>query len=348
MKSKVILGMSGGVDSSVSALLLLKKGYEVIGFFMNACPSGKTIWPSSIEWKEEERTLRKICRKLGVELIVKDCEKGYEEKVLGPMFKDYMKGLTPNPDILCNNVGKFPSLLKIARERGADFIATGHYARVRKGTKGFELLRAKDNEKDQSYFLVGLGQNVLKKCLFPLGDLTKTRVREIARKEGFENYDKRSSRGVCYLGKIDMKSFLRERMEEKGGKIKDADGNVIGEHPGTWFFTIGEKIGEGKGTRMDNKIRNKFGGKWYVARKEKGNVLVVAPEGDAVLKTKKVFIRGLRLVNKVDFPKRDLKARIRHLGKLHGGRLDKENGRWVFVFNRGVEGIAEGQNTKKD
>ncbi|MFH1802710.1 MAG: tRNA 2-thiouridine(34) synthase MnmA [archaeon] len=361
---KVILGMSGGVDSSVAALLLQKQGYEVIGFFMNASPSGKPPWPSTIKWEDEEKTLRKICKKLGIELIVKGCEKGYEEKVIKPMFRDYSRGLTPNPDILCNNVGKFPSLLKIAKERGADFIATGHYARVRKGKKGFELLRARDNKKDQSYFLVGLGQKYLSRCLFPIGNLTKGKVREIARRERFDNFDKRSSRGVCYLGKIDMKSFLKQRIKERPGKVYSPDGQVIGSHPGAMFFTIGEKIGEGKGTRIDGRVRNKFGGRWFVAAKTKGNVLVVAPKGHEILKTRNVFVRGLKFVNGEE--KGAMRGRIRHLGSLYSGKLIKQKDhaspasgprgrgrlvakmagreRWMFVFNKGVGGVAEGQS----
>ncbi len=362
MKPKVVLGMSGGVDSSVAALLLQKQGYEVIGFFMNASPSGKPPWPSTIKWQDEQSTLEKICKKLKVKLIVKDCENGYEENVIQPMFKDYEKGLTPNPDILCNNVGKFPSLLKVAEQEGADFIATGHYARVKKTAKGFALLRGKDEEKDQSYFLLGLNQKILSKTLFPIGDLKKSQVREIAKKAGFPNFDKRSSRGICYLGKIDMKSFLRQRLKEKPGKIVNQNGEIIGAHPGTFYFTIGEKIGERKGVSLDDKLRNKFGGRWYVAKKEKGNILIVAPKGHELLKTKQVSIKSFELVNKKDFPKTGLKARIRHLGKLIPGKLmtrcsaseasrinktrasaTSTSKNIFFIFSKPQESVAEGQ-----
>lgn len=340
---KVILGMSGGVDSSVAALLLQKQGYEVIGFFMNCSPSGKPPWPSTIEWQDEEKTLKGICAKLGIKLIVRDCEKGYEEKVIGPMFKDYAKGLTPNPDILCNNVGKFPSLLKVAEQEGAEFIATGHYARVRKMRKGFALYQGKDKEKDQSYFLVGLGQKILSKTLFPIGGLTKPEVREIARRNGFPNFDKRSSRGVCYLGKIDMKAFLRQRIKEKKGKIISSSGEVIGTHPGNMFFTIGERVRDKKGFSIDLDWKKKHPGRIFVAAKTRRNELVIAPEGDEILKTSKIFVKNFGLVNEKDFPKTGLKARIRHLGKLLSGKLKKDGGRWKFVFSRGQEGVAEGQ-----
>lgn len=340
MSKKVILGMSGGVDSSVAALLLQRKGFEVVGFFMNASPSDKPPWPSTIKWQDEQSTLEKICKKLNIRLIVKDSEKGYEEHVIKPMFNDYEKGLTPNPDILCNNVGKFPSLLKIAEQENADHIATGHYARVKKTNKGFALLQGKDKEKDQSYFLLGLTQETLKKTLFPIGNLTKTQVRQIARKNGFENADKRSSRGVCYLGKIDMKAFLKQRIKTKKGNILSPEGKIVGSHPGAFYFTIGEKVRENKGLAIDQSFRKPFSQKkFYIAKKTKNNELVIAPEGHQILKTKTVIINNLSLINEKDFPKSGLKARIRHLGKLVPGKLIKNH----FIFSKPQEDVAEGQ-----
>ncbi|MBU0907465.1 MAG: tRNA 2-thiouridine(34) synthase MnmA [Nanoarchaeota archaeon] len=340
MKPKVILGMSGGVDSSVAALLLQKQGYEVIGFFMNASPSGKPPWPSTISWKDEESTLKKICDKLKIRLIVKNCEQSYEKNVIQPMFKDYSCGLTPNPDIFCNNVGKFPSLLKIAKQEHADYIATGHYARVRRSRKGFELLRGKDKEKDQSYFLIGLNQKTLSKTLFPLGDFTKTQVREIAKKADFPNFDKRSSRGICYLGKIDMKAFLKQRIKLKQGNILSPEREVIGSHPGTMFFTIGERIRENKGLVLNKSFKKPFSQKkFYIAKKTKNNGLVIAPESHPLLKTKSVKIKKFKLINKKDFPKSGLTARIRHLGQLIPGKFAKNQ----FIFSKPQEGVAEGQ-----
>lgn len=349
-KGKVVLGMSGGVDSSVAAFLLRREGYEVIGYFMNCGPRGKTMWPSSINWKEDERILRKICKKVGVkELITADCELGYEKKIIGPMFEDYKKGLTPNPDILCNNVGKFPNLIRIAKEKDADFIATGHYARTKNG----KLYRGKDSEKDQSYFIAGLDKKTLKKCLFPIGEYTKVEVRKIARRNKFVNWDKRGSRGVCYLGKIDMKKFLRERIKEKKGKVLSHEGEVVGSHNGVMFFTIGERVRDSKGIKVEDKFRRKFPGRLFIAEKKRGNVLVIAPQGHEILRRKKVYIKDLKWINKEEG--KGLRARIRHLGLLEKGRLRKENWkkgvpptypkrfRWTFVFDKGVEGVAEGQ-----
>lgn len=360
MKQKVILGMSGGVDSSVAALLLKRQGYEVIGYFMtlrnsvSQCaqepgvlddcgPRGETMWPSSIDWKEDEGILRKICKKVGVkELIMADCELGYEKKIIGPMFEDYEKGLTPNPDILCNAVGKFPNMLKIAKERGADYIATGHYARIRKKGGKAELLMGRDKKKDQSYFLCNLGQEVLSKCLFPIGDYTKEEIRKIARKNKFENWNKRGSRGVCYLGKIDMKKFLRERLKEEDGVILDHNGKKVGEHPGAMYFTIGERVRDAKGLKVDSSYRRKFPGRLFIAKK-RGNTIVIAPEGHELLKTGKVYVKGFKWSGEKEKIFSKLKARIRHLGELNPGRLSKKNGRWVFEFDKGVVGVAPGQ-----
>lgn len=360
MKDKVILGMSGGVDSSVAALLLKRQGYEVIGYFMTLrnsvsrgdqepevlddCGSrGKTMWPSSIDWKEDERILRKICKKVGVrELIMADCELGYEKKIIGPMFEDYEKGLTPNPDILCNAVGKFPNMLKIAKERGAKYIATGHYARIKmKGGKA-ELLTGKDKKKDQSYFLCNLDQEILSKCLFPIGDYTKDEIRKIARRNKFENWNKRGSRGICYLGKIDMKKFLQERIKKKKGKVLSHEGKKVGEHPGVMYFTIGERVRDAKGLNIDNSYRKRFTGRLFIAKK-RGNTIVIAPEGHELLKTKKVFIKGFGWSGEREKIPSKLKARIRHLGELNSGKLSKKNGRWVFEFDKGVVGVAPGQ-----
>jgi len=344
MKEKVVLGMSGGVDSSVAALLLQREGYEVYGVFMRAGAGKKFGWLSGISWKEEERTVKEICKKLRIKLRVVNVGKSYENKIIAPMVRDYERGLTPNPDILCNKIGKFVLFWKIAKEIGAGKIATGHYARVRRGKDGYELLMGKDKSKDQSYFLCGLKQKDLSHVLFPLGDLTKEEVRRIARREGFSNWDKRGSRGVCYLGKIDLKKFLKKRIKEKKGKLVSPSGKIIGYHQGSMFFTIGERVREREGFEVDRKIEGWEGKKLFVAEKRKGNVLVVVPEGHDLLKRRRVLLKNFHLINpRGKIVKKGLKGRIRHLGELVGGKLKKEKGNWFFVFNKGVEGIASGQ-----
>ena len=341
---KVILGMSGGVDSSVAALLLQREGYEVVGVFMKAGSGKRFGWESSIKRNEDERILKRICKKLGIKLIVRDVEESYENKIIKPMFEDYARGLTPNPDTLCNTVGKFVLFWKIASEIGADWIATGHYARVRCTRQGCELLMGRDKSKDQSYFLCGLTQNDLSHSLFPIGDYTKEEVRKIACREGFLNWDKHGSRGVCYLGKIDMKKLLRRRIKEKRGNVLNSSGEIVGTHPGQMFFTIGERVGEGKGVVINKKLIGNFGERLYVAKKLKGNKLVVAPFRDKILLTKKVWIKKMHLINPAEkINGKKFGARIRHLGILINGKLICKTGRFCFEFNRGVFGLAEGQ-----
>ena len=199
----------------------------------------------------------------------------------------------------------------------------------------------KDRKKDQSYFLAELNQETLKRTLFPLGELTKKEVRALAQKLGFPNWDKRSSRGICYLGKIDMKKFLHENIPEKKGEVILPSGKVVGTHPGIMYFTIGEKVGEGKGVIIDKKLVGDAGARLYVAGKLLENKLVVAPAGDKALKTSQVFVKDFHWIGRE--VSKGLKARIRHLGELYSGKLKKQSGKWVFVFDKGVEGVAEGQ-----
>ncbi|MEI7718742.1 MAG: asparagine synthase-related protein [archaeon] len=187
VKEKVLLALSGGVDSSVAAMLLQKQGYEVIGAFMKNWSDTKNKITGECQWKEERRFAEKVATKLGIELITLDFEKEYKSWVVDEMFKKYKKGITPNPDIDCNQKIKFPLLIKEAERRKINLVATGHYIRVRKKKDKYELLRAKDETKDQSYFLYMLKQAELKHCLFPIGDYTKKQIREIAEKDNFPN-----------------------------------------------------------------------------------------------------------------------------------------------------------------
>ncbi|MBI2452056.1 tRNA 2-thiouridine(34) synthase MnmA [Candidatus Pacearchaeota archaeon] len=344
-KKKVVVGISGGVDSSVAALLLKRQGYEVIGVFLKNYSETKNKLGGECNWIEERRIAQKIAAMLKIPLVTVDYEKEYRKLVIDKMFNDYKKGLTPNPDVLCNKVNKFPGLLRVAKGFGADWIATGHYARIKNGKKGFELLAGKDRTKDQSYFLHQLGQGTLSKVIFPLGEYKKERIRKIAKNKGFPNWNKKGTSGICFVGKVDMKKFLKKKIKEKQGKVFSPEGEVIGKHSGTMFFTIGERAGEKKGFRVDEEYRKKFSGKkLYVAEKRKGNVLVIAPEGNSALQAKEVFIKDFHLINpREKIPGKGLKARIRHLGKLNSGKLRREKGRWSFNFDRGIFGIAEGQ-----
>lgn len=238
-KPTVFVGVSGGVDSSVAAFLLQEEGYNVVGAFI------KTWQPDFIEctWREERRDAMRVCAHLGIPFITIDAEKEYKEKVGEYMIEEYRKGRTPNPDVMCNKEVKFGIFLKKAKEFGADFVATGHYARREVVNGKIQLLQGVDEKKDQSYFLWTLSQEQLKYVLFPIGHLPKVEVRKIAEKNGLFTAIKKDSQGVCFLGEIDMKEFLQHYIPKQEGKVLDISGNEIGAHDGALFFTYGERHG---------------------------------------------------------------------------------------------------------
>lgn len=266
-KHKVVVGMSGGVDSSVAALLLQKQGYDVVGVFMqNFNPKRlKGCCP----WEEDMRDARKVCAKLDIPFHIVNFEKEYEEKVLEYFFTTYKKGLTPNPDILCNSEIKFKSFLEYAKKIGANYIGTGHYARVVQNKENtYELHKGIDGNKDQSYFLHQLTQKQLAQSLFPLGELVKDEVRAIAKKEGLHNWERKDSQGICFIGKVSLREFLSQRLKVKKGRVISTDSEVLGEHDGVWFYTIGQRHGIGS---------TGGGVPWYVVKKDvKKNELIVA------------------------------------------------------------------------
>lgn len=344
MKTKtIVIGFSGGVDSSVAALLLQRQGYHVIGVFLKLYSETKHPVTGECSYLEDLKMAKKVALMLGIPLHVLDFEKEYKRQVLQPMFSEYQKGRTPNPDLLCNKVMKFPLLLDAARKFDADCIATGHYARVRKGKSGFELLAGRDTSKDQSYFLAELSEKELRKTLFPLGNMTKKEVREIARKNGLPNWNKHGSVGICFVGQQNMQEFLRQRIQERQGVVLDSTGKRIGTHRGVAFTTLGQKAGEHFGIFIV-KSRGMENKRWYVAAKDvKKNVLVVASQGDILLKKKEiVLVRFHRINSQEKVPVRCC-VRIRHLGALHKGSLRKRGNRYRFMFDALVEGVAPGQ-----
>lgn len=252
VQKKVFVGLSGGVDSSVSLALLQKEGYDVTGVFIK-------VWqPDWIEctWKEDRLDAMRVCAKLGVPFITLDLEKEYKKEVVDYMIEEYKRGRTPNPDVMCNKEVKFGAFYEWARKQGADFVATGHYARVARETPStkkqisnksqiskFKLQIGKDSNKDQSYFLWNLKQEQLAHILFPIGHLEKPAVRKLAAQFGLITADKKDSQGLCFIGKIDMKDFLKNFITIKKGNVLDEDGAIIGEHDGALFYTIGERHG---------------------------------------------------------------------------------------------------------
>ncbi|MES2060124.1 MAG: tRNA 2-thiouridine(34) synthase MnmA [Patescibacteria group bacterium] len=234
---RVFVGLSGGVDSSVAAYLLKKQGYDVVGAFIKIFVEVGS--PQDCSWKEDRRSAMRVAAHLDIPFITIDLSEEYKKEVVDYMISEYKSGRTPNPDVMCNKEIKFKAFLNKALEMGADMIATGHYAR----TDGKNLLKAHDAAKEQSYFLWTLTRNELSKTLFPIGDLPKEKVRRIAENAGLHTFEKKDSQGLCFIGKVDFKDFLKKFIEEKKGDVLDIEGDVIGNHDGATFLTLGERHG---------------------------------------------------------------------------------------------------------
>ncbi len=269
--------MSGGVDSSVSAALLQKAGYEVTGVFIK-------VWqPDWIEcnWKEERLEAMRAAAHLDIPFVTLDLEREYKQGVIDYMIAEYKAGRTPNPDVMCNREVKFGAFWRWAKDQGADFIATGHYARVERidvnGDRAFRLLKGADRNKDQSYFLWTLNQADLAHVMFPIGHLEKSEVRKLARKFRLPNAEKKDSQGLCFIGKVDVKAFLAHYIKTETGMVLDEQGQVIGSHPGALLFTIGER----HGFTIDEQHKTPNDRPYYVVAKDpKNNTLVVSNKGE--------------------------------------------------------------------
>jgi len=284
MKKRVVVGMSGGVDSSVAAHLLVEQGFEVIGLFMKNWHDDSVVISRECPWVEDSQDALIVAQKLGIPFQTIDLSKEYKERIVDYMFHEYEQGRTPNPDVLCNREIKFDIFLKTALRLGADFVATGHYCRKAKtadaeGNTTYRLLAGKDTNKDQSYFLCQLNQEQLRKALFPIGEMEKAEVRQLARELDLVTAEKKDSQGLCFVGKVRLPEFLQQKLLPKKGKIieipkdtaifkrqlatasnAEADteslselaapylyhpdlGKVVGEHQGAHYFTIGQRKG---------------------------------------------------------------------------------------------------------
>jgi len=268
-KTRVIVGLSGGVDSAVAALLLQRAGHEVEGLFMDNWEDGED--ETYCTAAEDFQDARQVCEILGIPLHKVNFAAEYRERVFRHFLDGYAKGVTPNPDVLCNSEIKFKAFLDHALRLGAAHIATGHYARLERAGDAMRLMKAKDAGKDQSYFLHAVPQAALAKALFPLGELVKTDVRAFAREAGFANHAKKDSTGICFIGERRFSEFLGKYLPAQPGDIESGDGRVLGRHQGLMYYTLGQRSGIGIGGRQDAEESP-----WYVADKDlKRNVLVV-------------------------------------------------------------------------
>jgi len=260
-KARVVVGMSGGVDSSVAALLLKQQGYAVTGLFMkNWEDDDIDDYCSS---REDLIDAVAAADRIGIDIDTVNFSAEYKERVFSEFLREYRAGRTPNPDVLCNAEIKFRAFLDHALALGADRIATGHYARIREVDGLHQLLKAEDGTKDQSYFLYRLNQAQLARTLFPLGGLYKREVREIARREGLPNHDKKDSTGICFIGERPFREFLNRYLPANPGDICTPEGEVVGRHLGLMYYTLGQRQGLGIGGRREGD-----GEAWYVARKD--------------------------------------------------------------------------------
>jgi len=269
---RVIVGMSGGVDSSVAALLLKQQGYDVSGLFMKNWEDDDT--GEYCASREDLVDAVAVAEKLGIEIDVVNFSAEYKERVFGNFLREYQAGRTPNPDVLCNAEIKFRAFLDHALGLGADWIATGHYAQVREADGLRKLLKAEDGTKDQSYFLYRLDQAQLARTLFPLGGLYKRDVREIARSAGLAVHDKKDSTGICFIGERPFREFLNRYLPDNPGDIRTPEGRLVGRHHGLMFYTIGQRQGLGIGGHREGA-----GDPWYVAAKDMRNNRLIAVQG---------------------------------------------------------------------
>jgi tRNA-uridine 2-sulfurtransferase len=333
--AKIIVGMSGGVDSSVAALLLRNAGHDVRGVFMkNYEPLPGSNQPCP--WEQDQADVAAVCNRIGIPWESWNFEAEYRTSVLEYFFREYDAGRTPNPDVLCNREIKFGVFLHRARAEGYDAVATGHYARLRTLPSGFQLLTAADAGKDQTYFLHAIGQSELACTYFPLGHLQKQEVRAIAARAGLSVAAKPDSQGICFVGQVNVADFLKGKVSSIPGKVQTEDGVVIGEHLGLAFYTIGQRHGLGVGGGVP----------YYVARKDlKTNVLTVARgDRDPILYASELYATSATWIASTTPRKTFIcAARIRYRQPLESCTVKVEERELHVRFNRPQRAITPGQ-----
>ena len=306
--------MSGGVDSSVAAAMLIKAGFDVTGAFMvNYDEPGKSCWLP--DYQDAVR----VAAKLGIPLIKLDFTKEYRRDVLTYLYREYAAGRTPNPDVLCNKYVKFGAWLKATRKLGFEYLATGHYAKVSHGPKN-RLLAARDEDKDQTYFLHQLSGEQLGRVMFPLGDYTKPQVRELARKYGLATAEKEESMGICFIGEVPIRDFLLKKIKTKLGKIISSGGLALGRHDGLAFYTIGQRVA------VDRKLLKNESGHdskpFFVLKKNiKKNELVVGYENDPLLFSREAKVEKMNWITGVPKTSFGCLVRLRHRQPLQACKV---------------------------
>ena len=376
---KVIVGLSGGVDSSVSALLLKQQGYEVIGLFMKNWHDETVTISDECPWLDDSNDAMLIAEKLGIPFQTVDLSKEYHSRIIDYMFNEYENGRTPNPDVLCNREIKFDVFLEIALGLGADYIATGHYCQVNKINKDdkeiYRLIAGADEKKDQSYFLCQLNQKQLSKAIFPIGHLTKADVRNIAKNNDLITAEKKDSQGLCFVGKVKLPDFLKQRLTPKKGKVikidskfiqqktdltmfnskeeelqllsspysfSSVDGQEIGEHNGAYYYTVGQRKGLNIGGFRDPL---------FVLQTDVSNNIIYVGMGEShpALFKKALFVSS----NEIHWIREDLKIdenetmqiefRIRYRQPLQSGTLYRFKKGLYILFDKPISSVTAGQ-----
>ena len=370
---RIAVGLSGGVDSSVAALLLKEAGHDVFAVFMQNWNDATGTLHGDCEWEEERSVAEMVARKIGIPFYFVDLSAEYRRRVVDYMFDSYERGFTPNPDVLCNREIKFDSFLKHALSLGAEYVATGHYCRKDEvpgpdGKPSYRLLAGLDKNKDQSYFLCQLTQEQLKYALFPIGGITKPEVRRIAREAGLPSADKKDSQGICFVGKVDLPVFLQQKLKPKEGKVVEIfrdyydglkaaetieeqaepfvycekDGKVAGVHQGAQFYTIGQRHGLNIGGHK-NPI-------FVIATDVESNIIYVGEGQDHP----GLYRKGLRIDNRdihwirpelamAEGEERDYLVRIRYRQPLQQARLRRLSDGLYIVFEKPQRGVTAGQ-----
>ncbi|MDR2230308.1 tRNA 2-thiouridine(34) synthase MnmA [Elizabethkingia ursingii] len=376
---KIVVGLSGGVDSSVAAYLLKQQGHDVVGLFMRNWNDASVTLEDECPWIEDSNDALMVAQKLGIPFQVIDMSELYKERIVDYMFEEYEKGRTPNPDVLCNREVKFDAFMDVALSLGAEKVATGHYAQLssveKDGETIYRLLAGNDNNKDQSYFLCQLSQDQLSKALFPIGHLTKPQVREIAKEIGLVTADKKDSQGLCFIGKVSLPEFLKQQLQPKEGEIVEifrdfpgfnqpqpefsskqeeleylsskiryqkSDGKVIGKHQGAQYYTIGQSKGLGIGGHKESCF--------VISRDMENNILFVGEShGFPGLYKKALKInndevkwirKDLQLQNGES---REVMARIRYRQPLQKATIYQFEDAFYIEFEEPQSAIAEGQ-----
>ncbi|MDD6931285.1 MAG: tRNA 2-thiouridine(34) synthase MnmA [Eubacteriales bacterium] len=334
---RVVVGMSGGVDSSVAAYLMKQQGHEVLGVFMNNWEEkdDRGVCTSQKDWDD----VRRVCDVIDIPYYSVNFAREYKERVFAHFLEEYQKCRTPNPDVLCNREIKFNVFLNFAETLGAEKLVTGHFANLGRQGDKVTLLRAKDENKDQTYFLYMLGQRALSRACFPVGGLLKSEVREIARQQGLPTSEKKDSTGVCFIGERDFRAFLKTYLPAQGGDMVDESGKVVGHHEGLMYYTLGQRRGLGIGGGGN-------GQRWFVIEKDvKHNRLIVSQGEDDRLYTPRAEASEATWISG-EAPGAEIECmvRLRHRQPLQKCRIQISGEKVHMEFDRPQRAVTPGQS----